>query len=65
MHLKKSKKTIIYFFLFIIFASINNTNLTNIEINKTKLINVSGLEKKENLIISKKIEDLKLENIFF
>ena len=65
MHLKKSKKTIIYFFLFIIFASINNTNLKNIEINKTKLINVSGLEKKENLIISKKIENLKLENIFF
>ena len=47
------------------FGSINNINLKNIEINKIKSINVNGLEKKENEIISKKIKDLKLNNKFF
>ena len=64
MHLQKSKKNIIYFFLLIMFGSINNVNLRNIEINKIKSINVDGLESKENRIISEKIADLKLNNIF-
>ena len=65
MHLRKSKKSIIYFFLLIIFGSVNNINLKNIEINKIKSINVNGLEKKENEIVSEKIKDLNLDNIFF
>ena len=65
MHLQKSKKSIIYFFLLIMFGSINNINLRNSEINKIKSINVNGLENKENLIISDKIKNLKLDNIFF
>ena len=65
MHLRKSKKSIIYFFLLIIFGSINNINLRNIEINKIKSINVDGFENKENRIITEKIADLKLDNIFF
>ena len=65
MHLQKSKKSVIYFFLLIIFGSINNINLRNAEINKIKSINVNGLEKKENLIISEKIKNLNLDNIFF
>ena len=65
MHLRKSKKSIIYFFLLIIFGSVNNINLKNIEINKIKSINVNGLEKKENQIVSEKIKDLNLDNIFF
>jgi cell division protein FtsQ len=47
------------------FGSINNINLRNIEINKIKSINVDGFENKENRIITEKIADLKLDNIFF
>ena len=47
------------------FGSVNNINLRNIEINKIKSINVNGLEKKENEIISKKIKDLNIDSIFF
>ena len=65
MHLRKSKKSIFFFFLLIIFGSVNNVNLKNIEINKIKSINVNGLEKKENEIISKKIKDLNIDSIFF
>ena len=65
MHLQKSKKSIIYFFLLIMFGSINNINLRNIEINKIKSINIDGFENKESRIITEKIADLRLDNIFF
>ena len=65
MHLRKSKKSFFYFFLLIMFGSINNINLKNIEINKIKFINIEGFENKENKIITEKISDLKLDNIFF
>ena len=47
------------------FGQINNINLRNIELNKVKSINVDGFENKENIIITEKIADLKLDNIFF
>ena len=65
MHLRKGKKSIFYFFLLIMFGSINNINLRNIEINKIKSINVDGFENEDNIIITEKISDLKLDNIFF
>tara|TARA_B100000073_G_scaffold319801_1_gene299003 strand:+ start:309 stop:980 length:672 start_codon:yes stop_codon:yes gene_type:complete len=65
MHLRKSKKSIIYFFLLIMFGSINNINLRNIEMNKIKSINVDGFENEDNIIITEKISNLKLDNIFF
>ena len=65
MQLRKSKKSFFYFFLLIMFGSINNINLRNIELNKVKSINVDGFENKENIIITEKIADLKLDNIFF
>ena len=54
MHLRKSKKSIIYFFLLIMFGSINNINLRNIEINKIKSINVDGFENKEVELLPKR-----------
>tara|TARA_B100000035_G_C20829103_1_gene477849 strand:- start:152 stop:772 length:621 start_codon:yes stop_codon:yes gene_type:complete len=47
------------------FGSINNINLRNIEINKIKSINVDGFENEDTIIITEKISDLKLDNIFF
>ena len=65
MHQKKSKKIIFYFFLLIGISSINNIQLNNLKFDKIKNINVSGLSKKENSILTKKIKNLNLQNIFF
>jgi len=64
MHQQKSKKILIYFFLLFLVGSINNININNLKFHSIKEINVTGLETEENLIISKKIKDLNLDNIF-
>ena len=64
MHQRKSKKILIYFFLLFLVGSINNINIHDLKFLSVKEINVTGLEKKENLIISKKIKNLKLDNIY-
>ncbi len=64
MHLRKSKKILIYFFLFLLIGSINNKSLNNIEIFKIDSINISGLDEIENLSMLKKIKNQNLENIF-
>ena len=65
MHLQKSKKILIYFFLFLLIGSINNKSLNNIELAKIELINISGLDELENLSLLKQIKNQKLDNIFF
>ncbi len=65
MHQRKSKKLLIYFFLLILFGSITNIKLTNLNFEKTININVSGLSNFENSNIRDKINDLKFKNIFF
>ena len=65
MHQRKSKKLLIYFFLLILFGSINNINLINTNFYKIKEVKISGLEINENKNILKKIQNLKLNNIFF
>ena len=64
MHQRKSKKILIYFFLLFLVGSINNININNLKFQSIKNINVVGLENEDNSIISKKIEDLKLDNIY-
>ena len=64
MHQKKSKKVLIYFFLLIIVSTISNNSLNNVKFNKIKNIEISGLDKKENKILLKKIKKLNIENIF-
>tara|TARA_Y100000591_G_scaffold309206_1_gene310295 strand:+ start:923 stop:1597 length:675 start_codon:yes stop_codon:yes gene_type:complete len=61
---RKSKKVLVYFFLLILFGSVNNISLNNIKFEGIKKINVSGLQDKENEIFLKNILDLNLENIF-
>ena len=65
MHLRKGNKVIIYFFLLLLLGSINNVELKNFNLSSINQINVSGLDKENNLIILKQIKNLNLENIFF
>ncbi len=65
MHQRKSKIILIYFFLLILFSSINNLSFSKIKFEKIKNINVNGLTEIDNQIIKKKINSLNLENIFF
>jgi cell division protein FtsQ len=64
MHQRKSKKILIYFFLLFLVGSINNININNLKFQSIKNINVNGLENEDNSIISKKIKNLKLDNIY-
>ena len=64
MHQRKSKKILIYFFLLFLVGSINNIDIHDLKFLSVKEINVTGLEKEENSIISKKIKNLKLDNIY-
>ncbi|WP_435150465.1 cell division protein FtsQ/DivIB [Candidatus Pelagibacter bacterium nBUS_44] len=64
MHQRKSKKILIYFFLLFLVGSINNININNLKFQSVKNINVTGLENEDNSIISKKIKNLKLDNIY-
>jgi cell division protein FtsQ len=45
-------------------GSINNININNLKFQSVKNINVTGLENEDNSIISKKIKNLKLDNIY-
>ncbi len=65
MHQRKSKKLLIYFFLLIIISSINNISLKNLEFQKVRIIEVSGLGEIESKLITDQIKNLNLSNIFF
>ena len=65
MHQRKSKKLFIYFFLLIIISSIHNISLNDLEFQKVRNIEVSGLGEIENKLIIDQIKNLNLSNIFF
>ena len=65
MHQRKSKKLLIYFFLLIIISSTNNISLNNLEFQKVRNIEVSGLSEIENNLVIEKIKNFNLNNIFF
>ncbi len=65
MHLQKSKKILIYLFLFLIVGSINNPSLNSIKFDKIKNIKVLGLSNNENINLLDDIMNLNLGNIFF
>ncbi|MDA9643663.1 FtsQ-type POTRA domain-containing protein [Candidatus Pelagibacter sp.] len=64
MHPRKGKIILIYFFLFLLVGSINNINLNNLKFKKISEVKVLGLDNNENLILSQKIKNLNLNNIF-
>ena len=61
----KSKKILIYFFLFLIIGTLNNKNLTNLNFPTLNNIIVSGLDEKDNLELINKLNFLKVDNLFF
>ena len=65
MHQQKGKKILFYFFLLIFLGSITNIKLNNIDLHKIKIINVSGLDKKNNEYISNSLKNFYFQNIFF
>ena len=65
MHQRKGKKIIIYFFILILFGSINNIKINDFKFKKIKNIYISGLNDLENKIIMSDIKSLNLNNIFF
>ncbi len=65
MRQRIGKKIYIYFFLFLIFGTVNNISIYNLDLFKVKKINIRGLEKNEAKKILINLEYLKLQNIFF
>tara|TARA_B100000989_G_scaffold255570_1_gene204505 strand:+ start:376 stop:1050 length:675 start_codon:yes stop_codon:yes gene_type:complete len=60
-----SKKILLYIFILLLFGTINNKNYNNFQFPKIKQINVSGLSNDKNIKISKSLESLKNNNLFF
>ena len=65
MHQRKGKKILIYFFLFLLVGSINNTALTKINFEKIKSIQISGLNQNQKINLLENIKELNIKNIFF
>jgi len=65
MHQSKSKKIILYFFLFIIIGTFNNKNLNEISLMKINTINVTGLDEKKNNELIYHLNFFKIGNMFF
>ena len=65
MRQQKGKNILIYFFLFLIVCSVNNTVLTGVKLENIKNIQISGLNTNQNINLLKNIEKLNLKNIFF
>ncbi len=61
----KSRKILIYFFLFLIIGTLNNKNLNNINFLKINEIHVKGLDEKNNFQLKNDISFSGLNNLFF
>ena len=64
MHQRKSKKILIYFYLFILVGSINNIELSSLKFTKINNFNIAGLEGYDNFILLEEIKNLNIGNIF-
>ena len=64
MQQRKSKKILIYFFLFLVVGSINNINFNSLKLQNINNINIAGLDIKDKSNLLKKIEKFNLNNIF-
>ena len=62
---KKSKKILIYIFLFLIIGTFNNKNLNKIDVPLINEITVVGLDKKSIKELSDNLNFLRVNNVFF
>lgn len=62
---QKSRKILLYLFLFLIIGTLNNKNLNNIDLAKISKINVIGLDEKNNLELIKNLNFTRIDNLFF
>ena len=62
---QKSKKIFIYLFLFLIIGTLNNKNMNNFHFFRIDTISIQGLDEKNNNKLSKDLNFLKLDNLFF
>lgn len=62
---KKSKKVLIYIFLFLLIGTMNNKDFKKNNFSKIDTINISGLSNEDNLELKKKLKILTINNIFF
>jgi cell division protein FtsQ len=62
---QKNKRILFYIFLFLLIGTFNNKKLDNIDIVKVNKINVTGLDKKNNLKLMNNLNFLKINNLFF
>tara|TARA_Y100000389_G_C17369590_1_gene468253 strand:- start:319 stop:993 length:675 start_codon:yes stop_codon:yes gene_type:complete len=62
---QKSKKILIYLFLFLIVGTFNNKNLYNSNFLKLNQISIKGLDKKNNPQLIDSLNSLKNSNLFF
>ncbi len=65
MQKRKNKKILIYIFLFLMFGTLNNKNLSNVNFAKVKNITVTGLDEKNNYKLMNNLNFLKIDNLFF
>ena len=65
MHQKKSRKILLYFFLFLLLGTTHNLYLKKLEFPKIEKIEIIGLNEKENNEISKDLNSLYLQSLFF
>ena len=64
MHQKKSKKILLYLFIFILIGTINNKNLVNKNFFKINEILIFGLNEEKKKKIIENLNFLKLNNLF-
>ena len=62
---QKSKKILIYFFLFVIIGTFNNKNFNNLKFPKIDKIKVNGLDRKDTSNLELNLNYLKIDNLFF
>ena len=65
MRQKKNRKILLYFFLFLLLGTTHNLYLKKLELPKIEKIEIIGLNKKENNEISKDLNSLYLQSLFF
>ena len=60
-----NKKFPPFFFVFLLFCSLNNKNVSKFELPKIQKINISGLNSQNTNSLKKKLEQIKSQDLFF